>query len=61
MPVARPEAPKAGLRREVMGQQYRERMDPPDVDDTGEFFVGAFENPPEQVTQRMELPGQFRS
>jgi hypothetical protein len=44
-----------------MGQQYRERMDPPDVDDTGEFFVGAFETPPQQSTQRMELPGQFRS
>ncbi|MEV6412370.1 hypothetical protein [Kribbella sp. NPDC051718] len=61
MPVARPEAPKASLRKEEMGQQYRERMDPPDVDDTGEFFIGAFENPPEQTTQRMELPGQFRS
>ncbi|MFI5708531.1 hypothetical protein [Kribbella sp. NPDC051620] len=61
MPVARPEAPKASLRKEEMGQQYRERMDPPDVDDTGEFFVGAFENPPAQTTQRMELPGQFRS
>ncbi|GAA0959124.1 hypothetical protein GCM10009554_72330 [Kribbella koreensis] len=55
------EAPKAALRKEEMGQQYRERMDPPDVDDTGEFFVGAFENPAEQATQRMELPGQFRS
>ncbi|GAA3589825.1 hypothetical protein [Kribbella ginsengisoli] len=74
MPVARPEgpkapqaqppqaeAPKASLSKEEMGQQYRERMDPPDVDDTGEFFVGAFENPAEQATQRMELPGQFRS
>lgn len=76
MPIARPEAPKAEapqaaapraeapraqLRKEEMGQQYRERMDPPDVDDTGEFFVGAFDNPPEHTTQRMELPGQFRS
>jgi hypothetical protein len=43
-----------------MGQQYRERMDPPDVDDTGEFFVGAFENPGEQTQPMMELPGRFR-
>jgi hypothetical protein len=55
------EAPRAQLRKEEMGQQYRERMDPPDVDDTGEFFVGAFETPPQQTAQRMELPGQFRS
>ncbi|NEA33625.1 hypothetical protein [Streptomyces sp. SID13031] len=67
VPVAQPEAPRpsapqAGLlRKEEVGQQYRERMDPPDVDDTGEFFVGAFENPPEHATQKMELPGQFRT
>jgi hypothetical protein len=66
-PQAQAQAPQAegarggGLRKEEMGQQYRERMDPPDVDDTGEFFVGAFETPPEPMTQRMELPGQFRS
>jgi hypothetical protein len=34
-------------------------MDPPDVDDTGEFHVGAFETPPKQTM--MEFPGQFRS
>ena len=63
MPVSepkRPQAPQAGFsRREEVGQQYRERMDPPDVDDTGEFHLGAFETPPKQAT--MEFPGQFRS
>jgi hypothetical protein len=58
---AHAQQPRAVSRQEEMGQQYRERMDPPDVDDTGEFFVGAFETPPAQSTQRMELPGQFRS
>ncbi|MEV8372458.1 hypothetical protein AB0P21_06950 [Kribbella sp. NPDC056861] len=72
VPVSRPETdapvapqthtPQAGLhRKEEMGQQYRERMDPPDVDDTGEFFMGAFESPTtEQSSSRMELPGHFR-
>ncbi|GAA1582779.1 hypothetical protein GCM10009789_40630 [Kribbella sancticallisti] len=35
----------APRRVEEVGQQYRERMDPPDVDDTGEFHLGAFESP----------------
>ncbi|WP_433021523.1 hypothetical protein [Kribbella sp. CA-294648] len=57
---SRPQAPQAAFnRREEVGQQYRERMDPPDVDDTGEFHVGAFEAPPKQTM--MEFPGQFRS
>jgi hypothetical protein len=53
-------------RNEQMGQQYRERMDGPHVDDTGEFHVGAFENPPvsEEVRPQgpriMDMPGQFR-
>jgi hypothetical protein len=53
-------------RNEQMGQQYRERMDGPDVDDTGEFHVGAFENPPASKEARpqgpriMDMPGQFR-
>lgn len=53
-------------RNEQMGQQYRERMDAPHVDDTGEFHVGAFENPPVSEEARpqgpriMDLPGQFR-
>ncbi|WBQ02768.1 hypothetical protein [Kribbella sp. CA-293567] len=56
-----PQAPQHGLhRKEEMGQQYRERMDPPDVDDTGEFFIGAFESPTEHPSPRMELPGHFR-
>ncbi|MEU4396148.1 hypothetical protein [Kribbella sp. NPDC023855] len=55
-----PKGPQAAFnRREEVGQQYRERMDPPDVDDTGEFHVGAFETPPKQTM--MEFPGQFRS
>lgn len=63
VPVApRPAAPQAGMqRKEEVGQQYRERMDPPDVDDTGEFFVGSFENPPEQAGPTMQLPGHFRA
>ncbi|TCN42737.1 hypothetical protein EV644_102628 [Kribbella orskensis] len=54
------------VRNEQMGQQYRERMDGPDVDDTGEFHVGAFENPPVSEAARpqgpriMDMPGQFR-
>lgn len=57
---SKPQGPQAGFsRREEVGQQYRERMDPPDVDDTGEFHVGAFETPPKQTM--MEFPGQFRS
>ncbi|WP_158294052.1 hypothetical protein [Kribbella sp. VKM Ac-2568] len=53
-------------RNEQMGQQYRERMDGPDVDDTGEFHVGAFENSPvsegarPQGPRMMDMPGQFR-
>jgi hypothetical protein len=31
--------------KEQGGQQYRERMDGPDPEDTGEFSVNAFENP----------------
>ncbi|HEY0616008.1 MAG TPA: hypothetical protein VGD15_00415 [Kribbella sp.] len=53
-------------RNEEVGQQYRERMDGPDVDDSGEHFFGAFENPnlPEegrpQAPRVMDLPSQFR-
>ncbi|WP_157630522.1 hypothetical protein [Kribbella catacumbae] len=50
-------APQVG-RQEEVGQQYRERMDPPDVDDTGEFQLGAFESPGGAAP--MELPGRFR-
>ncbi len=56
--AATPATPPVVRREEEMGQQYRERMDPPDVDDTGEFHLGAFENPGGTVP--MELPGQFR-
>ena len=51
-------------RNEEVGQQYRERMDGPELEDTGEF--AAFENPnlPEedrpQAPRVMDLPGQFR-
>jgi hypothetical protein len=59
--AASPAVPRGvGSRREEVGQQYRERMDGPDVDDTGEFQVGAFEAPPEYGTRVMDLPGQFR-
>jgi hypothetical protein len=53
-------------RREEVGQQYRERMDSPDEDSTGEHFFGAFENPMQsdesrpQAPRVMDLPGQFR-
>ncbi|MDX6250442.1 MAG: hypothetical protein QOF10_3802 [Kribbellaceae bacterium] len=53
-------------RNEEVGQQYRERMDGPDVDDSGEHFFGAFENPnlPEegrpQAPRVMDFPSQFR-
>lgn len=51
-------APPVVRREEEVGQQYRERMDPPDVDDTGEFHLGAFETP--GATAPLELPGHFR-
>jgi type II secretory pathway pseudopilin PulG len=37
-------APVPGAKEQV-GQQYRERMEDPD--DTGEFYISAFENPPQ--------------
>lgn len=40
--------------KEQVGQQYRERMEDPE--DTGEFHVSAFENPPPVING----PGQFR-
>lgn len=46
-------APVPGV-REQMGSQYRERMDDPE--DTGEFFISAFENPPV-----VDGPGQIRA
>ncbi len=63
---AEPEAPAQPLRKEEMGQQYRERMDGPDPEDTGEFHIGAFENPNQitdnrpQAPRIVDLPGQFR-
>jgi len=54
------------FQKEEMGQQYRERMDGPDPEDTGEFHIGAFENPNPIADERpqapriMDLPGQFR-
>ncbi|MFI6825551.1 hypothetical protein ACIBG5_00490 [Kribbella sp. NPDC050241] len=46
-------APVPGVREQV-GSQYRERMDDPE--DTGEFFISAFENPPV-----IDGPGQIRA
>ncbi|TCC51296.1 hypothetical protein E0H75_14345 [Kribbella capetownensis] len=46
-------APVPGVREQV-GSQYRERMDDPE--DTGEFFISAFENPPV-----VDGPGQIRA
>jgi hypothetical protein len=72
-----PAAPKPGAqapegrtgqefgRNEEVGQQYRERMDGPEVN-TGEHHFGAFENPSRpdeglpQAPRVMDLPGQFR-
>ncbi|TCC65880.1 hypothetical protein E0H73_02825 [Kribbella pittospori] len=45
--------PVPGVREQV-GSQYRERMDDPE--DTGEFFISAFENPPV-----VDGPGQIRA
>ncbi|QNE21989.1 hypothetical protein F1D05_33835 [Kribbella qitaiheensis] len=55
--------PVPDVRAEVVGQQYRERMDD---DATGEHHFGAFENPMlsdetlPQAPRVMDLPGQFR-
>ena len=46
-------APVPGVREQV-GSQYRERMEDPE--DTGEFFISAFENPPV-----INGPGQIRA
>jgi hypothetical protein len=54
------------FQKEQVGQQYRERMDGPDPEDTGEFHIGAFENPNPiaddrpQAPRIVDLPGQFR-
>ncbi len=53
-------------RREEVGQQYRERMEGPEEDETGEHHFGAFENPMfsdemlPQAPRVMDAPGQFR-
>jgi len=62
--------PASGVRAdgvaETVGQQYRERMDGPEPEDTGEHHFGAFENPMHsdqtrpQAPRVMDLPGQFR-
>jgi hypothetical protein len=61
-----PEAQVQPFHKEEVGQQYRERMDGPDPEDTGEFHMGAFENPNPIAADRpqapriVDLPGQFR-
>jgi hypothetical protein len=61
-----PEAQVQPFHKEEVGQQYRERMDGPDPEDTGEFHTGAFENPNPIAADRpqapriLDLPGQFR-
>jgi hypothetical protein len=61
-----PEKEQRLERNEQVGQQYRERMDGPELEETGEFHFDAFENPnlPEegrpQAPRIMDLPGQFR-
>jgi hypothetical protein len=58
---AQPHLPaQPSLRAEEVGQQYRERMDPPDVDDTGEFQLGTFESSAEHTQPMLDLPGRFR-
>jgi hypothetical protein len=53
-------------RREEVGQQYRERMEGPEEDETGEHHFGAFENPMfsdemlPQPPRVMDAPGHFR-
>ena len=65
-PSAVPEKEQRLERNEQVGQQYRERMDGPELEETGEFHFDAFENPhlPEedrpQAPRIMDLPGQFR-
>jgi len=65
-PSAGPEKERKLERNEQVGQQYRERMDGPELEETSEFHFDAFENPnqPEegrpQAPRIMDLPGQFR-
>jgi hypothetical protein len=47
----------APQRTEEVGQQYRERMDPPGVDDTGEFHLGAFGSPTVHDEQTAPMMG----